>query len=693
VRSGSSSPALAPRWPKAKAKPAQPPSEFDLLINKDVEDVSTSPEAYQDVAKMLPHCLAKKEIFKGLSVGELQERVPRLDYFVNRCTQAAKAKHDAATQAVLAWQAKGGVKSISTTIKQAPANLLTTLGWFFWLVDRFKSEGRSDVAPLPVGLEMLLSPTRIQAFGRFLLHSEHAPQTIRNRMIHISTMLGLLWELPLIRKRFAAQLSAARKMAKHIKRGAASNMLHHQALNQDRAKLVQKGKMFASPLEHNTFNRWCLAKFAERVALLAETEGELTLLQASRMQAVVATLLMDFSCGQRCQVVAELTADGINWCKGKNWEERQLTYSPGLEKVSRRSPGKLPLPNFLQGHVAIHLKLVRPVLLCLQYTRWHRARRMGVPLYGEPVPKEFHEVQVKALWISHTGGAMSPPGFTKMLSELSTLFNPDLHLIPRTYRYTYISDLDGMKRDWDSRQGDVEECVASFVNVRREVQQSNYDRNAPLDKHVRVQEAILRGKLERLHSDIRVSISKLDPLLKHLAEAEWAENPQPEHPSGPGRRVRTVVDDAEWATLLDAEADEDPDPLLLESEEGPAPSSEEGRALSAAASVGSRSSIFYGLRSKQPLIQVTSIMRRQGQPRPPRSVFDFECFPAKKIVAKGRCVRTNHLMYEVEWQNRDVTTWEEMSFLVRHEYLPLVEEYELKTCKKQGLTNADPTSE
>ena len=126
--------------------------------------------AEAELKQVLPYCVDKGVIIKGLSASFLLKHVPGMQLIVDECVTSAAAKHDATTQGLMAQQRGKGLRLISTTVQQASQNLLTTLGQFFWLMERLKPVGFRTLS-----LEMVLNPSCLRCFGHFLLHSHRSP--------------------------------------------------------------------------------------------------------------------------------------------------------------------------------------------------------------------------------------------------------------------------------------------------------------------------------------------------------------------------------------------------------------------------------------------------------------------------------------------------------------------------------------
>ena len=665
-------------------------SAFDATLLR-AEKQQQHPRAYTDPTLMLPYCPEKNTQLSSLSAEMLYKRVKGISMFVQQAKDHALARKDAGTQRILIEQAATGSRVISSTTNQAPSNLLTTLGQFFFVVVLFEAPFCGKLPEkLLLTMEMLLCPIRIAAFGRFLTLSNRAPLTIRNRMLHIVGVLKQMKDTPELAEPYGHRIRAAKRAAGEVRRAAMARVPKIQATEESMAEMVRTGRMFASAQEHDTFNRWLFRVFAEGIAALEKQKGRLGLEQAALMQAVVATLMMDFSGGQRRQVIAELTVDGIDWCSYANWQQRQLkqlSVRPGVEKVNRLSRGKLPLPNFLRGHVAVLLELVRPALL-------QRRRRSVILSTQDPEPL----VEVKALWIDAYGRAMQPSSFSQMLGRLSARFNPHLHILPKAYRYTYLTNVDSLLAEWNPVDGDAERCVTDFANATQQVRRDNYDRSCPMDRHVRVQETLLGPRLKRLSEDIQRSCTLVEPLLQRLVAEEQEANPPPEDNSDPGRMVRTILDDKKWQREMAAykvrqqSVAKDGRVVVAGTRKQRSPVSTNKAVLRFPAKERKRvqpakrsnqltpqvlkkltliENVFFKdrfpkhLKPPEKLIEVTETMRQLGHKR----FYTLGGQRLERIVNKGICWDTKKQMYQVAWQDRKKCTWEYEETLKEYDHL------------------------
>ena len=574
---------------------------------------------------------------------------------------------------------------------QAASNLLTTLGQFFHFVVLFEAPFQDeDPEELPLTLEMLLCPIRMRAFGTFLTLSERAPQTVCNRMTHLGGVLKQMKANPRVAKKYGARIKASRQVADEVRRAAAARVPRTRAEEDGMADKVRAGRMFASRDEHDAFTRWCLNLFDEGIKSYEERDGELDLKRAGLMQSIVATLMMDFSGGQRRQVIAELTMEGIDWCSHREWAKKQLTIRPGVEKVNRLTRGRLPLPNFLRGHVAVLTQIVRPVLLGRRRALWLRARAREPEREGE----EFVPTAVEGLWIDAHGGAMRPQAFTKALAKLSATFNPHLHIVPRSYRYTYLTDVDRLLSDWDPADGDLERSVSEFVNARRDVRHDNYDRSCPTDRHVRVQEMMLRPRLKELSEDIRKSCDRVQPLLERLVAEQHETAPPVDEEKGPGRMVRTTVDDLEWQRQMVAYRANQR--ATQRKKNGGSPSRPpRGRFSSAKFSRSVKQAMVRTVKPRNRLsrkvdkkltlaqhsfrkerfpkvlkpfedpVSVTPMMRKLAR----KNLRPLDEEPVERIVRKGICLTTNKIMYQVAWYERIKCSWEYKRDLKKYDHM------------------------
>lgn len=705
--------------------------EFDVMMLRRDEDVTLLPKAYFAFGLMDDHLVDKNQNMRGIRPKKLCKRLPSLAPILWRCHQKAMGKKDSFTRRVIEEQEKRSTKfrQVSSHARQGCSDLCTSLGQFFAFLRTFESKPGERFT---FTMRALLSQRRIEAYSEYLDRCARAPATIRNRMLHLRKVLKFMKGVPAL-KSFKSHITGAKLMVNHLTSKAVQNIQKYQAATRDEDVLKEQGKMFASVEEHVTYNRWCLIKWNNKVlASKKKGNGTPTMKQARMMQQILATLMMDFSGGQRRQVIAELRTDQIEWQGVKEFWLRL-----DAEKVLRTASDKLPMPNFLKNMVQYFIHIVRPVLLSAQRLKWKRNQKKHASRNEEEEEeeeneereeneneveeeedkeKEYEEIPVYAMWIDGRGSALHINAFTQMLGALSKKFNPALDIKPKSYRYTHITAAFKGMIHWPTEFDQFLQNFSEFLNVRYKTMRTNYDRGSRKTTHKAVQDAINQSQVEALDDVLQETNNALQSLNEAIEQEMQSQQQEEAILAGQSltprkRLVRTTPDNLEWRKTLRLEALNRKKERkrykknlkkLLDAEEQKKKQEEktqkrlealEEMEKQAEAAKVKRLKTRYQAKQKRAdeLAQrrtfrappelftfVTAEMRAQGSKEMLRNETENieKEYEVKKIVDKGISAEEHRLMYKVKWRGYAQKTW--VYFAEMQNCLEAIELYEVK---------------
>lgn len=232
-------------------------NHLNALYNED-PDEERLPSAYRDHNLMLP--IARQYIgrarFPGIRADALLEQMPFVQDLIKRSQNSNVLKSDAIDRPHLFASLSSHHPLLPLdNIKQVGSDIKTTFAQFCSFVAIFEPSADGGMRT-DFSFDLLLSPLRLQAFVAFLVQAQKAPQTIKNKILHLRQGVRLLKS----KEKLHHLLPRCKQVGfvlKQLCRDVGYAISAHISCKPTEAVLLTRGQFFY-PEERSIFSKWLI---------------------------------------------------------------------------------------------------------------------------------------------------------------------------------------------------------------------------------------------------------------------------------------------------------------------------------------------------------------------------------------------------------------------------------------------------
>ena len=289
--------------------------------------------------------------FIGIPWVELRQQLPPLRQFIKKEKKSKDSRLSVEEQQLQEQEKEQQIQSLPRKhLYQTARDHCSSLGIYFQMIQICEPE-------TTLQLSMLFDRVRIQAWINFLqMHHDQAPASIRNRCLHLINVLKWLETFKSCQSHLAAIHTCA-SLLRDTANQAKYAQRHHTAPVYNENEMIEQGQFFTSE-QRIEFEKWTLTRWQEYSERFnQEDKGSYD--DAWYAQRSLIALLMDFSEGQRRQVIAEMRRDKIFY----EDDTGKFFLETSREKTNRSHTNQVPINKELKEYLEAFLKYIRPQLL------------------------------------------------------------------------------------------------------------------------------------------------------------------------------------------------------------------------------------------------------------------------------------------------------------------------------------------